>query len=310
MSNLNKDLTWANGFIDGCFDLFHYGHVNAIYQSKLKCNNLILATHDNEEIYKAKKCQPVYDFNERLLILKTCKFIDKLNLESTPYNTDIDILNKNHCDIFFHGDDGIDKYPLIDIYKLNKLSIFDRTKGISTSNLLQRIYNYINNDIVKMNDNIDYLNSLYNNIISLSNKLYISKPDSRIVYLKCDWDLFNKFHIYLLQDIKKKYPHYKLCIDLISPNDINSNILFNKYEIKILLAGIKHIDMILFDTSITVNCTHLVLINTSNDNIFNQTVTNIDDSFQDSIYNIINMKLQRINKIDFMYYTHKLISTS
>ena len=44
MSNINE---FINGFIDGCFDLFHYGHINAIFQSKLKCNILRLSFYIN-----------------------------------------------------------------------------------------------------------------------------------------------------------------------------------------------------------------------------------------------------------------------
>lgn len=298
-----------NGFIDGCFDLFHYGHINAIYQSKLKCNILRLSTHNNEEIYLSKKFYPIYNFEERILLLQECKFIDILDLDSTPYNTSVDILNSKHCDIFFHGEDGIDKYPLSEINKLNKLSIFDRTTGISTSNIIQRIFDYKNNNIIKTNEDKLYLTTLSNNIKLLDNILYksIHTDNNNIILLKCDWDLFNKNHIFLLNDIKVKYGNtYDIYIDLLSNNDNDENVLFNKYEIRVLLSGIKCIDKILLDYNEDIICNDLILINTKLNNIFNFQNYHIDTTFLNNIEKIINYKNNLVNNFDFSQYINKM----
>jgi ethanolamine-phosphate cytidylyltransferase len=295
------------GFIDGCFDLFHYGHLNAIYQSKLNCNKLRLSTHNNEEIYLAKQFYPIYNFEDRIILLKECKFIDILDLDSTPYNTSIEILNDKNCNIFFHGEDGIDKYPLSEINKLNKLVVFNRTKGISTSNIIQRLFDYKNNNIIKKNEDKLYLTSLFNNIQSLNNTLYTSVNKVNIILLKCDWDLFNKNHIFLLNDIKIKYGNtYKIYIDLLSNNNEYENCLFSNYEIRVLLSGIKIIDNIILEYNEDILCNNLVLINTKLNNIFNYQNYIIDDTFLDNMHNIINYKNNLINNIDFTQYINKM----
>ena len=304
MSNINE---FINGFIDGCFDLFHYGHINAIYQSKLKCNILRLSTHNNEEIYLSKKFYPIYNFEERILLLKECKFIDILDLDSTPYNTSIDILNSKHCDVFFHGEDGIDKYPLSEINKLNKLSIFDRTNGISTSNIIQRLFDYKKNNIIKTNEDKLYLTDLFNNIQSLNNILYKSVNINNIILLKCDWDLFNNNHILLLNDIKIKYGNtYNIYIDLLSNNNNNENCLFNKYEIRVLLSGIKIINNILLDNNENIICNNLILINTKLNHIFNYQNYHIDTTFLHNIEKIINYKNNLVNNFNFTQYRNKM----
>ena len=98
--NTNKIERW---FMDGCFDGLHYGHIHALYQAKQKCNTLIVATHEDSEIKKYKNKDPIYSYNDRYYMLKYCKFIDILKEESTEYNTTIDILDKNKCNKFFHG---------------------------------------------------------------------------------------------------------------------------------------------------------------------------------------------------------------
>lgn len=310
----NNKIKYDKGFIDGCFDLFHYGHVNAIIQSKAECTSLRLATHNNEEIYKAKNCYPIYSFKNRLRILNECKFIDILDSESTPYDTTIDILKDKECDMFFHAEDGIDKYPLLDINLSNKLFIFNRTIGVSTSNILSRLLEYkLNNkiEIINNKESKEYLNNLYNKIQNLDKELYKvteTNNNSNYILLKCDWDLFNENHIELIYNIKKKYGStYKLYIDLISDCDIDENILFNKYEIRLLLSIIKNIDCILLNLCDKIRCNNLILINTTNKNIFLYNRLIIDGEFEISINNLIFHKKNIIKNINFDNYKHKIL---
>lgn len=309
----NNKIKYNKGFIDGCFDLFHYGHVNAIIQSRVNCQSLRLATHSNEEIYKAKKSYPIYSFENRLKILNECKFIDILDNDSTPYDTTIDILKNKNCDMFFHAEDGIDKYPLLDIDLSNKLFIFNRTIGVSTSNILSRLLDYKLNNRIEILENKEYLNILYTNIQNLDKELYNNiKTNNNLSYilLKCDWDLFNENHIELMHNIKKKYgTACKLYIDLISDYNIDENILFNKYEIRLLLSIMKSINGILFNSNCKINCNNLILINTTIDNnIFSYNRLIIDGEFDISIKKLIVHKKNIIENIDFDKYKHKIFT--
>ncbi len=49
-------------FMDGCFDGYHYGHVNAILQGKLLSDYLILGTHTNQEMIQHKN-DPLFDYS-------------------------------------------------------------------------------------------------------------------------------------------------------------------------------------------------------------------------------------------------------
>lgn len=51
-------------FIDGCFDLMHAGHFNAVRQAKALGDILVVGVHTDEEI---KRCKgpPVMNDNER-----------------------------------------------------------------------------------------------------------------------------------------------------------------------------------------------------------------------------------------------------
>lgn len=273
-----------NGFIDGCFDLFHYGHMNGIFQSKQNCKTLYLATHSNSEILKAKNRQPMFDFEHRLLLLQNCKFVDIVSTIETPYNTNIEIINNMNCDIFFHAEDGIDQFPLLDIKNANMLFVYDRTHGVSTTNIIARVHDRAKKEV----DLSEYLTKLYTNMKSICQTDILI--NSNIILLKCDWDLFNKLHIKLIKKIIKKYgSDYKIIVDLTNDCDF-----FNKYELRVLLYGIVGIyDVIIDNTNILTNCNKLVLINT---NLLKHESCIVDHSFRNDLIEIAEYKKKLINE--------------
>ena len=58
-------------FMDGCFDGFHYGHVNALFQAKQKCDYLKVGTHTDIEMETFKKA-PMVPYHERVRMLEHC----------------------------------------------------------------------------------------------------------------------------------------------------------------------------------------------------------------------------------------------
>lgn len=286
MSSSNKLKVYNKGFIDGCFDGFHYGHVNALFQSKNVCNILLAGSHNDSEIKLVKQRPCLFNYNDRSELLKYCRFIDEY-VGEVPYNTNIDVLNNFECEMFFHGDDNIDKYPLIELNNDNKLHVYNRTKGISTSDILKRIDNYKKGIPVKTNMDLIYLKHIFNQI---EESLPKQKFDN-IVVIKCCWDLFNIHHLELLKDIKNKYPNHGIYIDLITEDKYD---IFNKYEMAIVLLGIKLVDKVLLYDSNLIDSTNgnIILIGGSGDG------SNIDNSFNDRIAYIERFKYVFIKHLD------------
>lgn len=285
------------GFIDGAFDFFHYGHVFALFQSKKKCKILCAATHSNTEIHNAKGTSPIFNYDERYLLLNNCKFIDVL-CDKVPYNTTIDILNMFNCEKFFHGDDNINVYPICNIKNENRLEIYNRTIGVSTSNILKRIEQFKKKLKVETNKDLIYLKYLFNMI---DVNINIKKIDTKnIVILKCSWDILNINHINLINNIKKKYPNHLLYIDMISID--NSYDIFNKYEMAITILSLKNIDKVLIyqDTTLLKFNTNTILINTD----LNTGI--LDETFNHEIDNIRKYKFDLLNNIDINLYYNKI----
>ena len=55
----------------GCFDLFHYGHVNLIQRMRKLGKKVIVGVHDSRSIYKLKNRVPVDSTEKRMLNVKT-----------------------------------------------------------------------------------------------------------------------------------------------------------------------------------------------------------------------------------------------
>lgn len=122
------------GFACGVFDLFHAGHVLMLQECKANCDYLIVALNKAENISEKinpEKQKPVFSIEERVLIMKACRFVD----EVITYNTEdelLDILKTKNINIRFLGEDYRGK--AITGSELNmELYYTDRSHGLSTS---------------------------------------------------------------------------------------------------------------------------------------------------------------------------------
>jgi ethanolamine-phosphate cytidylyltransferase len=69
-----KPLNLGRGFVDGCFDLCHAGHFNAIRQASLICDTLVCGVCEDEGI-KLCKGPPIFDMYERIKLVESCRWI-------------------------------------------------------------------------------------------------------------------------------------------------------------------------------------------------------------------------------------------
>jgi glycerol-3-phosphate cytidylyltransferase len=135
------------GFTCSSFDLFHSGHYLMLEDAKKQCDFLIVGIQTDPTLdknYRLKtngknKNKPIQTFEERLIQVSGCKYIDKVIKYSTEqdlYNLlveikpDIRILGSD-----WEGKDFTGKDLDIPIYFHN------RSHSYSTSNLRKRVYN-------------------------------------------------------------------------------------------------------------------------------------------------------------------------
>lgn len=65
------------GYISGTFDLFHVGHLNLLKSAKERCDYLIVGVVSDEGVRKYKNVEPFVPFEERIEIIRSCRYVDR-----------------------------------------------------------------------------------------------------------------------------------------------------------------------------------------------------------------------------------------
>jgi cytidyltransferase-like protein len=126
----------------GVYDLFHVGHIKLFRRIKENCDKLIVGVHNDEQVMTYKN-KPIISYNDRLEIVRSCKYVDEVYENADLITTD-DLLNKLKADYVFAGrekEEYIKKYYQV---SQNKLILLDRTSHICTSDIIKKIIKYRN----------------------------------------------------------------------------------------------------------------------------------------------------------------------
>lgn len=127
------------GFTCSCFDILHCGHCIMLEDAKNQCDILIIGLQTDPTIDRVDKNKPIQEYEERLIMAKSIKYIDEI----ITYSTEKDLYNlllMLKPDVRIIGTDWKDKK-----YTGHDLPIemhwHVREHDWSTSKLRKRIYN-------------------------------------------------------------------------------------------------------------------------------------------------------------------------
>ena len=125
-------------WMNGCFDVLHYGHYRMIEYAASLGNRLVIGIDTDERIKRIKGENRTYHTTfERLYNLKLIKGVDNVCI----FNTDadlIELIQSYKPDIFVIGSDYKDK-PIIGSEYVKEIRYFDRIKGFSTTQILKKM---------------------------------------------------------------------------------------------------------------------------------------------------------------------------
>lgn len=124
------------GFTCGVMDLLHPGHLIMLKECRKQCDFLIVGLQENA---RPGKEIPVETYEERLIRLKACKYVDKI----IHYNTEEDLyslLKELRPNVRFVGADHKNK-PFTGDDLLIPIIYNSRNHDYSSSNLRQRLWN-------------------------------------------------------------------------------------------------------------------------------------------------------------------------
>lgn len=90
------------GYTSGVFDLFHIGHVNILKNAKAMCDKLIVGV-SVDKLVQYKNKHPVIPFEERVEIVRACRYVDVAVRQDSLDK--MDAYNRFKFDFMFVGDD-------------------------------------------------------------------------------------------------------------------------------------------------------------------------------------------------------------
>lgn len=104
--------------------------------------DILVAGCNSDEDLLLTKGPTIMNINERAEILRHCKWIDEIELD-TPYCPTKETLERYNCAYYAHGDDlAIDAtgHEITQWFRDNgRFKIFKRTEGVSTTDLTGRL---------------------------------------------------------------------------------------------------------------------------------------------------------------------------
>ena len=123
-------------FTNGCFDLFHVGHLHVLYEAKKLGDELHVGINSDESIMALKgPFRPIIPEHQRFEIIASIKYVDRVYLFDEP--TPIRLIEKIMPDIVVKGGDW-DPQDVVGAH-IAKVVIVPPLPGISTTNIIRQI---------------------------------------------------------------------------------------------------------------------------------------------------------------------------
>ena len=116
--------------VDMSATLLHHGHVRLLKKAS-ELGSVVVALTTDEEVEKTKGYTPELSYEHRKEILEALRYVDEV-VPST-WLIDDAFLQQHNCDLLVHGSDNSNHIPA------EKLVIFPRTEGISSSGMRERV---------------------------------------------------------------------------------------------------------------------------------------------------------------------------
>lgn len=270
-------------WMDGAFDMMHYGHMNAFRQGKALGTRLIVGVNSDDTIAKCKGGKPISSDGERVAMVESCRWVDEV-VSGVPYIMNDEylvdtVLGQHRVDFVVHGDDpclvdGKDVYE--SARRLGKYLTIPRTEGISTTDIVGRMLLMTKSHhgpgdeagaLVSVSEHRKSHFLTTSRIINLfAAGVQAPRPEDKIVYLAGAWDMFHAGHVDILRKARE-FGSYVI-VGVHNDNVVNAQHgdnfpILNLHERVLSVLGCKFVDDVLFDAPLIISEQLIVSLNVS-----------------------------------------------
>lgn len=127
IAKANSKAKYNRMYTSGCFDIFHYGHLNILIKSKELCDYLIVGVSTDELIEKEKGQRPVIPFHERIKVVQSIGLVDEVIPQEDKDKQRI--VDTYMIDAISVGDDWRGRYPKVSC----SMEYFPYTANVSST---------------------------------------------------------------------------------------------------------------------------------------------------------------------------------
>jgi cytidyltransferase-like protein len=130
-------------YTDMVADMFHYGHaeyLRKIHELKKGSDELYVGIH-NDEAVKSYKRLPILNMDERIKVISSCKYIDKI-ISNAPLFITKEYIDLHKIDLIFIPNNRTQEEIELMVtipYQMGIIRTIPYTTEISTSNIIKRI---------------------------------------------------------------------------------------------------------------------------------------------------------------------------
>jgi rfaE bifunctional protein nucleotidyltransferase chain/domain len=127
------------GFVNGCFDVLHIGHIEMLGYAKSLCDHLVVAIDTDDRVRQAKgPTRPFNNQSDRQHMLMALKAVDEVTIFSTDEEL-VSLIKHYEPDIMVVGSDWENK-EVLGSEHAKKLEFYRRVDGYSTTKILERSF--------------------------------------------------------------------------------------------------------------------------------------------------------------------------
>ena len=116
--------------VDMSATLIHHGHIRLLKKAA-EFGKVVVGLTTDDEIISKKGYQPEISFEHRKEIIESIKYVDEV--VAVPWLLDELVLSEHDIDFLVHGSDNSN------LISKDKLKIFPRTKGVSSTKIRQNV---------------------------------------------------------------------------------------------------------------------------------------------------------------------------
>lgn len=246
-------------FMEGAFDLMHYGHMNAFRLGHTLGTQLVVGVNSDKTIAECKGAAPVMNDLERQTAVAACRFVAEV-VPAVPYVMTQEylkyVMEKYNIDYVVHGDDpvivdGKDVYA--HVKAMGKYKSIPRTEGVSTTDIVGRMLLCTKEHHVRQGAAVNRSSSFYTTSSLLKAFSLNARPrgaKQRVVYMDGAWDMFHAGHAQILEKARKLGDY--LIVGVYNDSIVNQKYgqnfpIMNLNERVLSVLGCKFVDDVLID---------------------------------------------------------------